>query len=62
MLDPNVQKHGLKWARKKVKQFLSNTDEHFNKMRDRFFFIDAFPENVSRFPLTHNDVIEKINV
>ncbi len=60
MQDSQVRHRGVNWARKKVKQGLGAKDAHFNKMKNRFFFIDLFPENASRFPLNHDDVLEKI--
>jgi hypothetical protein len=59
MQNPDVQRRGVNWARNKVKEGLAAEDAHFNKMKDRFFFIDLFPDNARRFPLSHNDVLKK---
>ena len=60
MQNPNIRSRGVSWARKKVKEGLSNGEMYFNKKKERFFFIDQFPENAQRFPLTYSDVLAKI--
>lgn len=54
-----VKKRGVNWARKAVKNGLRNEEQHFNKMRTRFFLIDQFPENEVRFPLLYQEVLDK---
>jgi hypothetical protein len=57
MQNPNVRRRGVSWARKKVKEGLSNEEAHFEKMKKRFFFIDQYPDNAQRFPLLYKDVL-----
>jgi hypothetical protein len=57
MKNPDVKKHGVAWASQQVKQGLASEDQHFEKLRKRFFFIDQFPENDARFPLTREQII-----
>jgi hypothetical protein len=56
---PEVKKRGFKWIRKMVKEALSHEDEHFLELRDRFFFVDKFPENKERFDLSLSDVLQQ---
>lgn len=60
MKNPNVQRHGVKWVRTQVKGALAANDVNFNKLKNRFFFIESFPENNERFPLTHDSVLKKM--
>ncbi len=62
MQHPGVQRRGVNWARKKIKEGLAAEDTHFNKMKERFFFIDLFPDNAIRFSLSHDDVLEKVQL
>jgi hypothetical protein len=59
MKNPNVRLRGVKWARSQVKCALAAKDANFNKIKNRFFFIELFPENKERFPLTHDSVLKK---
>ena len=58
MKNPDVHRMGVKWARDKIKQGLSDEDEHFEKLKNRFFFIDIFLENSARFTIKRDDIIE----
>jgi hypothetical protein len=60
MQNPEVQKRGINWARRKVKEGLAGDAEHFNKMKDRFFFIDKYPENAGRFTLSYDELLERV--
>lgn len=55
--NPEVKIRGEAWARQEVEQGLASEDQHFNKLRKRFFFIDQFPENEARFRLSREQVI-----
>ncbi len=55
-----VLQRGVKWTRQQVKEHLNNEEQHYNKMRDRFFFIDSFPENAYRFSLSYQDFLAKV--
>lgn len=57
MKNPEVKKCGVAWARKQVKQGLACEDQHFDKLRKRFFFIDQFPENDARFPFSRESIV-----
>jgi len=57
MKNPRVKARGVAWARQQVKQGLASEDQHFDKLRKRFFFIDQFPENDARFPLSREQII-----
>jgi hypothetical protein len=58
MKNPDVKRKGIKWAREKMKAGLAAEDEHFDKLKKRYFFVDCFPENVTRFPLNRDEIIE----
>ncbi len=60
MQNPDVRLRGVKWARKKVKEHVAAEDAHFDKLKDRFFFLDCFPENAERFPLSRDDILDKL--
>jgi len=55
-----VRRRGIKWARQRVKEGLKNKEQYFNKMKDRFFFIDLFPENAEKFSLSYQAVLAKV--
>ena len=59
MKNPDVKRKGITWARNKIKAGLAAEDEHFEKLKKRYFFCDIFPENVSRFPTSRDEIIEK---
>jgi len=61
MKNPDVKIRGVSWARQQVKQGLACEDQHFEKLRKRFFFIDQFPENDERFPLSREQIVETQN-
>jgi hypothetical protein len=54
-----VKKRGFRWLRKMIKEALSHEDEHFVELRDRFFFLDKFPENKGRFDFPLSDVLQQ---
>lgn len=58
MKNPDVKRKGITWARNKIKAGLSEEDKHFEKLKKRYFFCDLFPENVPRFPLNRDEIIE----
>lgn len=60
MKSPDVNRRGVKWARNKVKEGLASKDAHFEKLRNRFFFMDCYPENKQRFPLQCDEVIRNV--
>ncbi len=55
-----VRRRGVKWTRQRVKEGLKNEEQRFDKMKDRFFFIDSFPENAERFSLSYQGVLAKV--
>lgn len=57
MQNPDVQKHGVKWARNQVKKGLAAEDQHFEKLKNRFFFIESYPENHNRFKISREEII-----
>jgi len=61
MKNSEVKKRGVDWARQQVKQVLACEDQHFDKLRKRFFFIDQFPENEERFRLSLEKIIASNN-
>lgn len=61
MKNPEVQKRGETWAREQVEKGLACEHQHFDKLRKRFFFIDQFPENDSRFYLSRKQVVANEN-
>ncbi len=57
MQKPDIQKLGVAWARKEVKNRLpAIDDQHFEKSRNSFFFIDQYPENHQRFSLSKEQI------
>ncbi|MDD2558794.1 MAG: hypothetical protein PHH87_11010, partial [Desulfuromonas sp.] len=61
MKSPEVKTRGVAWARQQVKQGLACEDQHFDKLRKRFFFIDQFPENDARFSLSREQIVVNVN-
>lgn len=61
MKNPDVRSRGVKWVRSQVKSALADKDVNFNKLKNRFFFIDCFPENKERFPLSHSEMQKTYN-
>ena len=57
MKNPDVKKRGVAWARQQVKKGLASEEQHFDKLRKRFFFITDFPENDARFSLSKDDIV-----
>jgi len=62
MQNPDVQRRGVNLVRKKVKAGLADEHAHFNGMKERFFFIDLFPDNARRFPVSLDDVLEQVQL
>ncbi|MDW7729305.1 MAG: hypothetical protein SCJ94_04775 [Bacillota bacterium] len=61
MKDPRVQNFGVGKTRKLIKQKLTvANEEHFNRKKKQFFFVDEFPDNMKRFPFSFNDVLIKV--
>lgn len=60
MKNPDVKRRGVNWARNKVKEGLASEDAHFEKLRNRYFFVDCCPENAQRFPLHRDEVIGNV--
>lgn len=58
MKNPDIKNRGVSWARQQVKQGLACEEQHFEKLRKRFFFIDQFPENEARFSLSRDQIIK----
>jgi hypothetical protein len=56
---PGAKKRELRDIRKLIKVALSTEEQHFTEMRDRFFFVDKFPENKERFNLSLSDVLQQ---
>ena len=59
MKNPDVQRRGVTWTRKKIKEGLAKEDAHFDKLKNRYFFIDSYPENARRFFLSRDEIIEE---
>ena len=55
--NPEVSKHGIKWARTQVKKALSNPRDDFEFFHKRFFFVNQLPEILERLPLNYDEVI-----
>lgn len=53
--DPRAQ--GVSWARGQVKRLLGDEESYFNKIKERYFFINVYPDNKERFAFTLEDVI-----
>jgi hypothetical protein len=56
----STRSKGVNWARKRIKAELSKERKHFMKYKNQFFMIDMFPENEERFPISYEDIIEKL--
>ncbi|MCK9230139.1 MAG: hypothetical protein M0Q23_02255 [Syntrophales bacterium] len=59
MQNLDVKRRGVNWARNKIKEGLDAEDAHFVKLKDRYFFIDCYPENAQRFPLSRDEILGK---
>lgn len=59
MQNPDVKCRGVNWARGKVKEGLAAEDAHFDELKNRYFFVNCYPDNAKRFPLSRDQVIEK---
>ncbi len=57
--NPKVGNLDRTWARAQVAERLKNGQQDFSRMKNQFFFIDLFPENRDRFPLSYQDVLAK---
>ncbi|MGP5564868.1 hypothetical protein [Vreelandella alkaliphila] len=57
MKNSDVKRRGVAWARQQVKKGLASEGQHFDKLRERFFFIADLPENDARFPLSKDDIV-----
>lgn len=56
----NVKIKGAEWAAQNIAEKLEDGKEAgFLEMRNRFFFINEFPENANRFNISFSDVIEE---
>lgn len=55
--NPEIKGRGIKYARTKVKEQLSNPEDDFEFFRKRFFFSDHLPEVLERFQMKFEDVI-----
>lgn len=60
MMSPDVRRRGVSWARTKIKERLRTEETYFNNVKNRFFFIDSFPDNAARFPLCYSDILAKV--
>ncbi len=61
MENPEVRSIGVNRIRKLIKQkLLVLNEEHFNKKKKLFFFIDKYPDNAERFQLSFDDVLSKL--
>jgi len=60
MGDTSCKTLGVREVRKRIKEGLAKEDEHFEKMKNKFFFIDLYSENGARFPITYNDIISSL--
>ena len=61
MKNPRAKSLGVNWVRQKAKEYISDKEQHFNNIKEKFFFIDLYPENLQRFPFQIEDVLTKIN-
>lgn len=61
MDNPRVNALGVNWVRNKAKEYLSDKEQHFNIIKEKFFFIDLYPDNSQRFPFLYKDVLTKIS-
>ncbi|MDK9559133.1 hypothetical protein QQF73_15980 [Marinobacter sp. M216] len=59
--NPNVARHGIKWARTQVKKVLSNPEDDFEFFRNRYFFVDQLPEILDRLPISYEEAIGQEN-
>ena len=57
MQNPDVKRHGVNWARKQIKKGLAAEDQHFKKIKNRFFFLERYPENRNRFMISREEII-----
>jgi len=57
MKNPEVAIRGEIWARQQILERLASEDQHFDMLRRRFFFIDEFPGNDARFPLSKDEIV-----
>ncbi|MBW7471701.1 hypothetical protein [Marinobacter sp. F4218] len=59
MKSADVKEKGREWARQQVNESLDEGDFGFELLRRRFFFMDQYPENEEKFPLTFDQIIER---
>lgn len=57
MDNPVCQTLGIKEVRRQIKDDLAQEQQHFERKKKEFFFIDLYPENATRFPITYDDII-----
>lgn len=47
---------------RQVREQVENVELHFDVVKNPFYMIDLFPENATRFPITHDDIVEPMNL
>lgn len=60
MRDPKCNALGVNKIRRLIKGKLSQEERHFQKMKKRFFLMDLYPKNLTRFPITYDDIISTL--
>jgi len=56
---PEVARRGVAWARKQIKAAIADDEPYFNEKKTAFFFIDQFPENAVRFPVSYQEAVAR---
>lgn len=60
MNDPEIKRSfGITEVRKQVKNRLRRPHEDFERMAHRYFMLDLYPENATRFPVNFDDVTKQ---
>jgi hypothetical protein len=60
MTMPEVNQMGVNWARNKAKEWFKNEQEPaFDRMKERFFGLEDYPNNKARFTINYVDVLQQ---
>jgi hypothetical protein len=55
-----VNQMGVNWARNKAKEWFKNEQEPaFDRMKERFFGLEDYPNNKARFTINYVDVLQQ---
>ncbi|MBY5940999.1 MULTISPECIES: hypothetical protein [unclassified Halomonas] len=60
MKDPKCKALGVNEVRRRIKDRLAQEEHHFQNLKKRFFLMDLYPKNATRFPITYDDIISSL--